>query len=40
VKQLSGPDRQLRTKIMNALSSNPEQVKQLFLSWVESDGGK
>ncbi len=39
-KQLTGPDRQLRTKIVNALSSNPEHVKQLFLSWVESDGGK
>lgn len=39
-KQLSGPDRQLRAKIMNALESNPDQVKQLFLSWVESDGGQ
>ncbi|MBN1556141.1 MAG: flagellar M-ring protein FliF [Phycisphaerae bacterium] len=39
-KQLSGPDRQLRSKIVNALTSNPDQVKQLFLSWVESDGGK
>jgi len=39
-KQLTGPDRQLRTKIVNALSSNPDQVKKLFLSWVESDGGK
>lgn len=40
VKQLTGPDRQLRTKIINALSNNPDQVKKLFLSWVESDGGK
>ncbi|MBN1943974.1 MAG: flagellar M-ring protein FliF [Phycisphaerae bacterium] len=39
-KQLSGPDRQLRTKIVDALTNNPDHVKQLFLSWVESDGGK
>jgi flagellar M-ring protein FliF len=40
-RQLKGNDRQLRSKIVSALNSNPDQVKQLFLSWVESSqGGK
>ncbi len=30
---------QLRAKITNALQSNPEEVKRLFLSWVDSDKG-
>ncbi|MFA6132739.1 MAG: flagellar basal-body MS-ring/collar protein FliF [Phycisphaerae bacterium] len=28
---------QLRTRIMRTLQENPEEVKRLFLSWVESD---
>jgi flagellar M-ring protein FliF len=39
-RQLKGEDRVLRQKITTALQSDPDQVKQLFLSWVESGGGK
>lgn len=39
-RQLKGQDRVLRQKITTALQADPDQVKQLFLSWVESSGGK
>lgn len=29
----------LRTRITRALQENPEEVKRLFMSWVESEGG-
>ena len=35
-KHLKGKDRALRQKIVNSLSQNPDQVKQMFLSWIES----
>lgn len=38
-RQMRGPDRALRTKIVNSLGSEPDKVKQLFLSWVESSSG-
>ena len=38
--QFKGADRALKTKISNALTNNPNQVKQLFLSWVESSQSK
>ncbi len=38
--QFKGADRALKVKISNALTNNPNQVKQLFLSWVESSQSK
>lgn len=38
--QFKGADRALKAKISNALGNNPDQVKQLFLSWVESSQSK
>jgi len=35
-----GADKALKAKISAALTNNPDQVKQLFLSWVESSQGK
>jgi flagellar M-ring protein FliF len=37
---IKGPDRVLRGQIVNALTQSPEEVKKLFLSWVESEGSK
>lgn len=37
---IKGPDRQLRSQIVSALGQSPEDVKKLFLSWVESEGSK
>jgi flagellar M-ring protein FliF len=37
---IKGPDRVLRSQIVNALGQSPEDVKKLFLSWVESEGSK
>jgi hypothetical protein len=33
------PER-IRARIAHALQENPEEVKRLFLSWVESDKGE
>ncbi len=37
---LKGADKQLRSKIVRTLQSNPSEVKQLFVSWIESNSGK
>jgi flagellar M-ring protein FliF len=39
-RQLKGADKQLRQKITAAIQQDPDQVKQLFASWVESGGGE
>ena len=38
--QFKGADKALKMKISTALTNNPDQVKQLFLSWIESSQGK
>lgn len=37
---LKGADKALRANIVNSLQTDPDQVKQLFLSWVESSDAK
>lgn len=39
-RQIKGADKALRQRIITSLQSNPEEVKKMFLSWVESDANK